>query len=45
MNGICCLGNKTSTTMVNDTEIWPAGSESGDNVRERSKASSVAGRE
>lgn len=39
MNGICYLGNKTSAAVVNDTESWPAGNESGDNVRERGKTS------
>lgn len=45
MNGICYLGNKTSAAVENGTESWPAGSESGDNVRERRKTSPVVKRE
>jgi len=45
MNRICYLGNKASATVVNDKESWPAGNESVDNVRERSKNSPLAERE
>lgn len=44
MNGICYLGNKTSAAVINDTESWPAGNVSGDNVSKRSKTSPVVER-